>query len=92
MLQKMVLNKDYGVVELSDIALKQLGIESISEIERTDARLVGLFENGDGEKLSGDTSCLQLVDVDMESDMDYLIIEHDGLETVVVGRDLKWIR
>lgn len=92
MLQKMVLNKDYGVVELSDIALKQLGIESISEIERTDARLVGLFENGDGEKLSGDTSRLQLVDVDMESDMDYLIIEHDGLETVVVGRDLKWIK
>lgn len=92
MLQKMVLNKDYGAVELSDIALKQLGIESISEIERTDTRLVGLFENGDEEKLSGDTSRLQLVDVDMESDMDYLIIEHDGLETVVVGRDLKWIR
>lgn len=45
----MVLNKDYGVVELSDTALKQLGIESISEIERTDARLVGLFENGDEE-------------------------------------------
>lgn len=92
MLQKMVLNKDYGVVELSDIALKQLGIESISEIERTDARLVELFENGDEEKLSGDTSRLQLVDIDMESDMDYLIVEHDGLETVVVGRDLKWIR
>ena len=78
MLQKIVLNKDYGVVELSDTALKKLGIESISEIERTDARLVGLFENGDEEKLSGDTSRLQLVDVDMESDMDYLIIEHDG--------------
>lgn len=92
MLQKMVLNKDYGVVELSDTALKKLGIESISEIERTDARLVGLFENGDEEKLSGDTSRLQLVDIEMDSDMDYLIVEHDGLETVVVGRDLKWIR
>ena len=92
MLQKMVLNKDYGVVELSDIALKQLGIESISEIERTDARLVGLFENGDEEELSGDTSRLQLVDIEMESDMDYLIVEHDGLETVVVGRDLMDFR
>ena len=92
MLQKMVLNKDYGAVELSDIALKQLGIESISEIERTDARLVGLFENGDEEELSGDTSRLQLVDVDMESDMGYLIVEHDGLETVIVGRDLKWYK
>ena len=69
-----------------------MGIESISEIERTDARLVGLFENGDEEELSGDTSRLQLVDVEMELDMEYIIVEHDGLETVVVGRDLKWIR
>ena len=92
MLQKMVLNKDYGVVELSDIALKQLGIESISEIERTDARLVGLFEYGDKEEMSGHSANKRLGDIDMDSDMDYLIVEHDGLETVVVGRDLKWIR
>lgn len=35
---------------------------------------------------------LHVVNVGMKADMDYLIIEHDGLETVVVGRDLKWIR
>lgn len=35
---------------------------------------------------------LHVVDVEMESDMDYFIIEHDGMETVVVGGDLKWIR
>ena len=35
---------------------------------------------------------LHVVDVGMESDMDYFIIEHDGMETVGVGRDLKWIR
>ena len=35
---------------------------------------------------------LHVVDVGMESDMNYFIIEHDGMETVVVGRDLKWIR
>jgi len=76
---KVVINRDWGGFELSDIALDLLGIQFSSQIERNDPRLVDVVE-----KLGRDagTKYSSLLVVEIPDDMPYYIDEYDGFETI----------
>ncbi len=87
---KMVLNKCYGGFGLSEEALKALGVEWESDVDRTDARLVEMVE-ADPEAVRDSYAELKVVSLPEET-TDYYIDEYDGFESVVyvVDGKLHW--
>lgn len=76
---KVVINRDWGGFELSDIALDLLGIQFSSQIERNDPRLVDVVEK---LGIEAGTKYSSLLIVEIPDDMPYYIEEYDGLETI----------
>ena len=76
---RVVINRDWGGFELSDIALDLLGIQFASKIERNDPRLVDVVEKLGKE---AGTKYSNLLVVEIPDNMPYYIHEYDGFETI----------
>ena len=76
---RVVINRDWGGFELSDIALDLLGIQFASQIERNDPRLVDVVEKLGKE---AGTKYSNLLVVEIPDNMPYYIHEYDGFETI----------
>lgn len=85
---KLVINACYGAFDISDEYLKDFGISSWC-IKRDDPKLVSLAEKliAEGKNSFGFT-CLVVVDIPDEA-TDYIIYEHDGMESVIYVLDGK---
>ena len=80
-MKKVVINCRFGGFSLSDMAVKELGLDSPhSGIERDDPRLVALVEKLGSEAVSGDDADLDIVEI--PDDVKWQIEEYDGLEHV----------
>lgn len=84
---KILINKCHGVFEFSPLFIKKyenIHNESIPHNireERTDSRVIALFEQLGSEQSSGEFSRLQIVEI--PDDIDWEINEYDGHEKVV---------
>lgn len=84
--KKVVLNKCYGGFGLSEAAYNYLGLKwdnygfkYSQENERTDLRLVECVEKL-GKRANGKYA--KLVIVEIPADLDYVIDDYDGIETL----------
>lgn len=86
---KLVINTCYGGFDVPDECLKDFGVSCSWHIERNDPKLVSLAERLIAEgKNSFDFSRLVVVDIPDEA-TDYMINEHDGMESVIYVLDGK---
>lgn len=86
---KLVINTCYGGFDVPDEYLKDFGVLSSWRIKRNDPKLVSLAERliAEGKNSFGFT-CLVVVDIPDEA-TDYMINEHDGMESVIYVLDGK---
>lgn len=76
---KIVINKCYGGFDLSDKALKMLGVKYSWDIARNDPKLVEAVEKL-GTEANGMCAALKVVEI--PDDVEWDIEEYDGIEWV----------
>lgn len=79
MTKKIVVNACFGEFNLSDLALRELGLEYACDIERSDPALIEVVERF-GAEANGICSALDVIEID--DDYDYVIDDYDGYESV----------
>lgn len=77
---KIVINRCFGGFGLSDAALKRLGIDEYTEVERNDPRLVAVVEEL-GDAANDGFSKLKVVEI--PDNVEWEIIDYGGMEHVV---------
>lgn len=85
---KLVINTCYGGFDVPKEYLKDFGVSSW-RIKRNDPKLVSLAKKliAEGKNSFGFT-CLDVVDIPDEA-TDYMINEHDGMESIIYVLDGK---
>lgn len=77
---KIVVNKCFGGFEISDEAVRELGLPDKYYVSRNDERLIKMVEK-DADKASGWSAKLRVVEVPDEA-TDWEMNDYDGRETI----------
>lgn len=82
----VLINRCYGVAELSQFGRELLGVEFLDDLKRDDIQLINAFMEH-GCKIASSHSKFEIVCID--DDTEFHIFDYDGLESIVSGNNLK---
>lgn len=86
---KIVINKSYGLFEISDDFYKHYNISKKEPITRRDSRLIEFIEKFGWRKASGEYSHLAVVEIPKGAA--YRITEYDGAEDIEYRDKIEWL-